>query len=119
MRNGHVVRSAPPFPPQLWSVYDSIELGIPRTQNVVEAWHRRWEVLVGESHVGLFTIINEIQREQQQVELQIECILRGEQRKKQKKVWIERENRIMSIVNDRSNRSLMDFLRGIAHNLSF
>ncbi|GBC43031.1 uncharacterized protein LOC112591534 [Rhizophagus irregularis DAOM 181602=DAOM 197198] len=119
MRNGHVVRSALPFPPQLWSVYDSIQLGIPRTQNVVEAWHRRWEVLVGESHVGLFTIINEIQREQQQVELQIECIIRGEQRKKQKKVWIERENRIMSIINERSNRSLMEFLRGIAHNLSF
>ncbi|CAB4441635.1 unnamed protein product [Rhizophagus irregularis] len=100
MRNGHVVRFALPFPPQLWSVYNSIQLGIPRTQNVVEAWHRRWEVLVGESHVGLFTIINAIQREQQQVELQIECIIRGEQRKKQKKVWIERENRIMSIIND-------------------
>jgi hypothetical protein len=94
-------------------------LEIPRTQNVVEAWHHRWEVLVGESHVRLFTIINEIQREQQQVEFQIECILHREQRKKQKKVWIERENRIMSIVNDRSNRSLIDFLRGIAHNLSF
>ncbi|CAB4444195.1 unnamed protein product [Rhizophagus irregularis] len=38
MRNGYVVRSALPFPPQLWSVYDSIQLGIPRTQNVVEAW---------------------------------------------------------------------------------
>ncbi|CAB4493336.1 unnamed protein product [Rhizophagus irregularis] len=81
--------------------------------------HRKWEVLVGESHVGLFTIINEIQREQQQVELQIECIIRGEQRKKQKKVWIEKENRIMSIINERSNCSLMEFLRDIAHNLSF
>ena len=117
-RSGHVVRSAPLFPPQLWSVYDSIEMGIPRTQNIVEAWHRRWEILVGESHVGLFTIIIEIQREQQQVEHQIECIIRGEQRKKQKRSLIERENRIMSIFNDRSNRSLMEYLCGIAHNLS-
>jgi hypothetical protein len=118
MRNGHVVRSAPLFPPRLWSVYDSIEFEVPRTQNIVEAWHHRWETLVGGSRVGLFSIINEIQREQQQVELQIKCILRGEQRRKQKKFLIERENRIMSIVNNRSDRSLMEFLRGIAHNLS-
>ena len=118
MRNGHVFRSAPLFPSQLWSVYDSNELEIPRTQNIVEAWHRRWEILVGESHVGLFTIIDEIKREQKQVELQIECIIRGELRKKQKKIFIERENRIMSIINDRNNRPLMDFLYGIAHNLS-
>ena len=91
---------------------------IPRTQNIVEAWYRRWETLVGESHIGLFTIIIEIQREQQQVEYQIECIIRGEQRKKQKRSLIERENRIMSIFNDRSNRSLMEYLRGITYNLS-
>ena len=35
-RSGHVVRSAPLFPPQLWSVYDSIEMKILRTQNIVE-----------------------------------------------------------------------------------
>jgi hypothetical protein len=42
LRNGTIAsRALPLFPPQLWSVYDSIELGVPRTQNIVEAWHNR------------------------------------------------------------------------------
>jgi hypothetical protein len=74
--------------------------------------------LVGESHVGVHTIIKELQKEQQQVEVQIECILRGEQQPKQKKKLIDREKRITTIINDRENRSVIDFLRGIAHNLT-
>ena len=41
-RTGNVVRSAPMFPPSLWSVTDNVEYAFPRTQNSVEAWHRRW-----------------------------------------------------------------------------
>jgi len=95
-----------------------MELEIPRTQNVAEAWHRCWEVLVGQSHVGVYTIIEELQKEQQQVNYQIECIIRGEQCPTQKKTLVDKEKRIMTIVNDRENRLVMDFLRGIAHNLS-
>ena len=32
LRNETVIRSAPLFSPQLWSVYDSIETGVPQTQ---------------------------------------------------------------------------------------
>ena len=77
-----------------------------------------WDILVGQSHVGVYTIIKELQKEQQNVEFQVECIIRGEQRPPKKKASIDREKRIMTIINDRENRSLMDFLRGIAHNLS-
>ena len=118
LRTGHVSHIPPIFPPQLWSVYDSIELGIPRTQNNVEAWHRRWGTLVSKSHVGVYTIIQEFQKEQQWVEVQIENVLRGQQRPKQKKSIIDREKRIMTIFNDKENRTVMDFLRGIAHNIS-
>ena len=116
--NGTEIRNQPLFPSQLWSVYDSMELRVPRTQNKVEAWHRRWGTLVGQAHVGLYTIIQEFQKEQQQVEIQVENILRGEQRPKQKKSLIEREKRIITILNDRENRTVMNFLRGIAHNIS-
>ena len=118
LRTGNVIHTSPLFPPQLWSVYDSIELGIPRTQNHIEAWHRRWGTLVGQAHVGVYTIIKEFQKEQQQVEVQIERILRGEQPHKQKKAIIDREKKIMTIFNDRENHIVMDYLRGIAHNIS-
>jgi hypothetical protein len=91
LQNNNVIRNAPLFPPKLWSVHDSIESGIPRTQNAIEAWHCRWETVVGKSHVGVYKIIQEFQKEQHQVEVQIEKILCGEQRPKQKKYLIERE----------------------------
>jgi len=60
-------------------------MGIPRTQNNVEAWHRRWEILVGQSHIGVYRMIEELQKEQQSVDLQVESIIRGEQRPTKKK----------------------------------
>jgi hypothetical protein len=68
--------------------------------------------------VGIYTIIKEFQKEQQKVELQAESILRGEQRPKQKNSIIDRENRIATIFNNRVNRTTMEYLRRIAHNIS-
>src|SRR6185295_6091808 len=59
LKNGHIVRSVPLFLPDFWSVADNINNAFPRTQNSVEAWHRRWETLIGGAHVGVFKIIQE------------------------------------------------------------
>ena len=119
LRNGNIIRDAPMFPPLFWSVVDNIEYTFPRTINSVEAWHRRWEVLAGRDHVGIFKIIKDIQKEQNKVQLEIEMVLRGTPRPSQRQRDRDRETRIQTILNDRSNRSIMDFLRGIAYNISF
>lgn len=98
-----------------------LKLEIPRTQNVVEALHQYWKTLIGQVHVGVFRIIQEFQKEQHQVEIQIEKILCSEQctfSPNQKKHLIEREKRIMTIFNGQENRTVTDFLQGIAHNIS-
>ncbi|PKK59673.1 hypothetical protein RhiirC2_719657 [Rhizophagus irregularis] len=89
-RSGNIIRSDPLFPPSIWSVTDNIEYTFPRTQNVVEAWHRRWNTLG-----------------------------RGAPCPLQKKKDRERKIRIQTVYNDRDNREVIGFLRGIAHNLSF
>jgi len=119
LRDENVMRAPPLFPPTFWSVIDNIEYAFPRTQNSVEAWHRRWETLVGVSHLGVFKIIKEMQKEQNRVQLDIESILRGAPRPSLRRENITHEARIQIVFNDRDNRSLMEFLRGIAHNLSF
>ena len=118
MRNGSVQRHNPLFPPSMWSVFDNMEFAFPRTQNKVEAWHRRWEILVGRSHVDIFTIIKQIQKEQNIVEMEIEKSMRGEPPPKKRKEDEDREVRIQNVIADRDNRATIDFLRGIAHNLS-
>ncbi|CAG8443868.1 13218_t:CDS:2 [Gigaspora rosea] len=118
-RNGNISRSEPLFPPTFWSVADNIEYDYPRMQNSVEGWHRRWDVLVDCAHAGIFRILKEIQKKQNRVELDIEAILQGALRPPQKRYNIEREQRIQTVFNDCSNRSIMEYLRGIAHNLVF
>ncbi|PKC04239.1 hypothetical protein RhiirA5_422523 [Rhizophagus irregularis] len=93
-RSGNIIRPDPLFPPSIWSVTDNIEYTFPRTQNIIEAWHRRWNTLVGHAHIGA------------------SCPL-------QKKKDREREIQIQTVYNDWDNREVIDFLRGIAHNLSF
>ena len=117
-RNGNIIRSLPLFPPDFWSVADNIDNAFPCTQNTIEKWHRRWETVVGLAHVSVFRIIQEIQKEQNHVQLEIESIVRGAPRPTPRRQAYMREMRIQTVFNDRSNRSLMEFLRGIAHNMS-
>lgn len=63
-------------------------------------------------------MIKVLQKEQQNVDFQVECILRGEQQPAKKKSLIDRKKRIMTIIDDKENRSVIDYIRGIAHNLA-
>ena len=95
---------------------NSMHIGVPLTQNNVEAWYRRWENLVGRAHVGLYTIIEESLKEQHNVENRIECIIRGEKSVPRKNLMNEKIE--LCLVNNRENLPLLDYLRVIAHNLS-
>ena len=117
-RNRSGQRNPPQFPPDLWSVYDLIQNNYPRTQNVVEGWHQRWLTLIGKRHVGVYTIIAEMQKEQHQTYLQAESILCGEPSPYKRKHQIDRENRILNVFNNRDDYTLIDYLRGISHNIS-
>ena len=66
--------------------------------------------MVGNAHVGVFRIIKEIQKEQHQVKLNIESILRGIPKSLPKKREHEHENQIQTVYNDRNNRSLIEYL---------
>ncbi|CAF1501177.1 unnamed protein product, partial [Rotaria sordida] len=118
LRNGRVQRHNPLYSPEMWSVFDNMEFGFPRTQNKVEAWHRRWETLLARAHVGIFTMIKQIQKEQNEVEMEIDQSMHGEPAPKKRKEDENREARIQNVIADRGNRSIIDFLQGIAHNLS-
>ncbi len=65
-----------------------MEFAFPRTQNKVEAWHRRWKTLIGRSHVGIFTIVmvKQIRKERNEVDMEIEKSIRGEPVPKKRKL---------------------------------
>ena len=64
-------------------------------------------------------MIKQIQKKQNEIEIEIEKSMQGEPCQKKRKVDETRKFKIQNIIADRSNRSIIDFLQGIAHNLSF
>jgi hypothetical protein len=64
LRDGTVNWSPPLFPPSFWSICFNNENGIPWTQNKVESWHKKWNILIGTNHVGCLRIISELKKEQ-------------------------------------------------------
>ena len=86
--------------------------------NNIEAWHRRWKILIGNACVGVYWIMEEFQLHCHE-ENECECILQGEPWPKRKKAVVYHDARLQNIVNDcESLPAFMDCLCAIAHNLS-
>ena len=115
------------FPPSYWSVATRtgnimlkpttfsnlcLELGLPRTTNSVESWHSRWNTLVSRAHVGIFTLIKQMQKEEHEVGGEIQKVERG---------LIDfpvdaRELRLRAILEERDQRDRRGFLAALAAN---
>ncbi|CAG8573554.1 10071_t:CDS:2, partial [Gigaspora margarita] len=67
--------------------------------------------IVGQAHLGTYTIIEEMCKEQQQVDMQIEHVLCGKPCPTQCKHLIDYERRILSVFNNCDTYILVDFLR--------
>lgn len=89
--------------------------GIPRTTNQQESWHHRWNTIVGVHHIGIMRFIEELRKEQPQVEGKIENIIAGKNSPAKKRSYIEKENQIKTILLKRETIPQMEFLRGLAH----
>jgi hypothetical protein len=117
LRRGQNRRNRAVFEPRIWSVNDNWEFGFPRTTNHVEAWHRRWDNLIGRAHIGLYSMIREIKKEQATSEAEVENTIRGEQRPKMSIETQAREAGLNTIMENRHITPTNDFLRAIAHRL--
>lgn len=87
----------------MWSVFYNTQFAFPRTQNKVEVWHRRWGTLTGRTHVSVFTMIKQIQRGQNEVEMEIEKSIGGEPVSKKRKQTEDREVKIQNVIANRDN----------------
>jgi len=85
-----------------------IDNGIPRTSKHAEAWHRRWNELVGRAHIGLFTLI----KEQSKVDADIEAILREVPKPRPTNVQQKREQRLKTAFDNREGKTRLEYLRG-------
>ena len=56
-------------------------------------------------------------RSQKLLDLEIEQLLAGRPQRAKRTVYVARDARILTIVTDYANRQIMDYLRGLSHNI--
>lgn len=116
-------RRKPLFPPTLWSCYNSVLTGSPRTDNGVEAWHRGFEALTSGNHENIYRTVNNFQKAQSLTNLAVEQFIAGHSPPRKKRKYINVDRRLWTIVVDFADRrdgdGLLTYLRGIAHNIAY
>lgn len=79
-------------------------MGMPRTQNSVESWHSRLNILIGCPHPHAFTLVKEFQKEEHQIGGVIRRMMTvGTVLNKRREHYLARENLIIQCLNERSD----------------
>ncbi|QQP58582.1 Uncharacterized protein FKW44_003950 [Caligus rogercresseyi] len=117
--NCHGIRRPPRFNINLWNCYEAAKECGSKTNNSCEAWHRSFNELVGSCHPTIWKFIDTLKKEQAKNEIIINQYLSGEEPPRQKKKYKNTALRLQRVTNNYHECEIMDYLRGIAYNLSF
>lgn len=122
--SGRRVRQKEPlFHPKLWSVFDRVETGSPRSTNHLEGWHRRFSSVVQKAHPNFYEFLTYLKQEEAHTSMQIEQLVRGmeprQATKKQKAIDDRLTTLHHRISADSQDAEIMEFLRGCAHNVTY
>jgi hypothetical protein len=114
-------RRQPRFPPSLWNMFVRTRDGAARTNNSIEAYHRSLNTHFGVDHPTMWVALSKLQQYQQKVDCDYEDLIanRHPQTTRPKIKWLKAEERKQKCVQDYTlHQNKLDYLRGVAHNLS-
>ena len=112
-------RGNPLFPICMWNMHDRVCDDLPRTINSLEGWHNHLQANITSSHPNIWRFLQVLKTEQALNDTIINQMLAGQEPPSKRKKYQDATKRIANIVQDYENREIVDFLRGIAHNLKF
>ena len=92
-------------------------MGTGRTNNAVEGWHSGFQGAIQCAHPTVFRFVEALRKEENLQRARMGGIVAGEPLPIAKK-YQDLNMQIRNIVNDRENRSTIDFLRSIAHRIA-
>ena len=112
-------RAAPRYPIAVWNVHDRVENDLPRTNNSVEGWNRKMQTAVSGHHPNIWRFLGILKREQNINNAHMDQLLGGHEPPPQRKKYRDCNTRIVTIARDFYQRDALQYLRGVAHNISF
>ena len=106
-------RVRPPlFAINVWNMYHNrIDDELPRTNNSVEGWHRRFQGHISLCHPDFWKFINVLKKEEGLVRVSIFQHLGGHPPQPARRRYLDCNRRILRIVDDFPNRQRMNYLR--------
>ena len=102
-----------------WNVHDRVVNELPRTNNAVEGWNRKMQSAVACHHPNIWKFISILKREFGLNNAKMDQLNGGHLSPPQKKRYKDCNARTVHVVRDFSHRDILDYLKGIANNISF
>ena len=113
-------RRAPKYNVDMWSCFERVEKDLPKTNNSVEGWHRGFLQQVSSYHPSIWKFLSALKREQSLNEVNLERINSGFEFQKISKKYKASTDRLKNLVSSFDDSTdIIDYLRGISHNLKF
>ena len=120
---GRYRRNAPRHPPlfasNLWNIFNRTDDELPRANNSVEGWHRSFQGHVSACHPVFWKFLSVLQKEESMIRISIVQHLAGHPAPPPRQRYLDSSRRILRILDDYPNRQRLQYLRAIAHNLTF
>ena len=110
-------RAPPRYPPAQWNIHARLEIGLPRTNNNVEGWHRHMQAAVAAHHPNIWRFIQVLRKDHSLNHVRINQMNAGQAPPPARKMYADVTLRIRRIVDDFPNRYMLDFLRCISYNI--
>ena len=85
------------FPLEMWNNQHSVQQGLPRTKNAIEAWHRSFSCLVLCNHPSIWLFLEKLKKEQGLVEIKQTFYLTGREPPK-RKLDLDYERALINLV---------------------
>jgi hypothetical protein len=111
-------RKKPEFPLELWNVYERVNANLARTNNSIEDWHNEFAKRVTIVHPTIKKLVDKIRREQSKFEIDIGQIRQGQELKPKKGAYRKFDEKSTRLVDDYGNVNLVEYLNGLAANVS-
>jgi hypothetical protein len=112
-------RRSPMYKIDLWNCYDAVKDGLAKTNNSCEGWHNAFNNHLCVNHPTIWKFIDVLKKEQSIVDLKVTNLLSGGAPRPSRKKYLDSAQCIENVVKDFGNRTVNEYLLGIANNISF
>ena len=109
-------RRPPLFPLEIWNLYDRLIQNMDKTNNHVEAAHRRVQAELQMDHPTIWKLIDGLRRAQKGRDAFHEHLVAGNPPTRKLSRCRMCDEKILRVVQEYANYGVTEYLRGIAHN---